>query len=121
MKLKSFVLAAGLSMVATSSFALPVGYTAGFDLSPAGSLINDDQAPAAVYATISADTTDLSGVADNTALISQDGSANPNTAYIDQSGGAGNFAAILQDGTNNSNNAAIYQVGNANSATIYQH
>jgi hypothetical protein len=122
MKLKALVLAAGLSMLASSSFA--AGYAVGFDLSPNGLVTTDGAAstgPNDLAAYFLATPVDNSAFADNTALISQDGSANPNAAYIEQSTGAGNFAVIMQDGANNSNNAAVYQIGNLNSAMIYQH
>lgn len=122
MKFKALVLAASLSVLATSAFA--GGYAAGFDLSPFGLVTTDGAAttgPNDLAAYFLANAVDNSAFADNTAMISQDGTTNPNIGYIEQATGAGNFAVIMQDGANQSNNAAIYQIGNLNSAMIYQH
>ena len=93
MKFKALVLAASLSVLATSAFA--GGYAAGFDLSPFGLVTTDGAA-----------TTGPNDLAAYFLANAVDNSA---------------FAVILQDGANQANNAAIYQIGNLNSAMVYQH
>ena len=111
---KALVLAASLSMIAGSAFALDTDLTA---LTVPGTVLDSGAVADAFVALEAIATPD-----DNVAAIVQFGDANVNFAFIDQtSTGAGNVAVIAQDSTNAANSAAIVQVGAGNRAYINQH
>jgi hypothetical protein len=107
----------GFFVFGASAFVGAADYTPTVDLSPA---TLTDTTPAGVWAFLETTPIDNSAAVDNTALISQDGTVHPNSAYIDQSG-VGNVSILLQDGTYGMHSDAIYQIGNYNISVIYQH
>ena len=115
---KALVLAASLSMIAGSAFAIDLDLV-NFTLAP---LADFDTAATAVQTEIAAGGLfdAAADVADSVAVIVQFGTNDINFAFIDQAG-TNNVAAIVQDSTTNANSAAIQQLGLGNRAFITQH
>ena len=111
---KAIVLAASLSMIAGSAFALDTDLEA---LTVPGTVV-EASGVADAFAALQA----VAAPEDSVAAVVQFSEGNVNFAFIDQtSTDIGNVAVIAQDSTTVANSAAIVQVGTLNRAYINQH
>lgn len=116
---KALVLAASLSMIAGSAFAVNTDLTSlttidtMTDAATATGLVQEAFVDGGLFGADMA-------LEDNVAVIAQFGNSAVNFAFIDQSTSTDNVAVIVQDSVNNANSAAILQVGTLNRASINQ-